>query len=98
MQRDYLNHPLDNQGRSEYPTAAVCVVAVRQISFERCRFGHLGLTGLGYREAVRDGVVCDCPSRDIAEDGLLVGGFSSVVHETYLPYDPADRQEVRTQQ
>ena len=98
MQRDYLNHPLDNQGWLGRPAAAVRVVAARQIDFERCRFEHLGSTGLDYEEAVQGGVVRGCLFRDIAGNGLLVGSFSPAAHETHLPYDPADRREVCTQQ
>ena len=98
MQRNYLNHPLDNQGWLGRPAAAVRVVAARQIDFERCQFEHLGSTGLDYEEAVQGGVVCGCLFRDIAGNGLLVGSFSSAAHETHLPYDPADRREVCTQQ
>ena len=98
MQRNYLNHPLDNQGWLGRPAAAVRVVAARQIDFERCRFEHLGSTGLNYEEAVQGGVVRGCLFRDIAGNGLLVGSFSPAAHETHLPYDPADRREVCTQQ
>ena len=98
MQRNYLNHPLDNQGWLGRPAAAVRVVAAKQIDFERCRFEHLGSTGLDYEEAVQGGVVCGCLFRDIAGNGLLVGSFSPAAHETHLPYDPADRREVCTQQ
>lgn len=98
MQRNYLNHPLDNQGWLGRPAAAVRVVAARQIDFERCRFEHLGSTGLDYEEAVQGGVVRGCLFRDIARNGLLVGSFSPAAHETHLPYDPADRREVCTQQ
>ena len=98
MQRNYLNHPLDNQGWLGRPAAAVRVVAARQIDFERCRLEHLGSTGLDYEEAVQGGVVRGCLFRDIAGNGLLVGSFSPAAHETHLPYDPADRREVCTQQ
>ena len=98
MQRNYLNHPLDNQGWLGRPAAAVCVVAARQIDFERCRFEHLGSTGLDYEEAVQGGVVRGCLFRDIAGNGLLVVSFSPAAHETHLPYNPADRREVCTQQ
>ena len=98
MQRNYLNHLLDNQGWLGRPAAAVRVVAAKQIDFERCRFEHLGSTGLGYEEAVQGGVVRGCLFRDIAGNGLLVGSFSPAAHETHLPYDPADRREVCTQQ
>ena len=98
MQRDYLNHPLDNQGWLGRPAAAVRVAAAKQIDFERCRFEHLGSTGLDYEEAVQGGVVRGCLFLDIAGNGLLVGSFSPAAHETHLPYDPADRREVCTQQ
>ena len=98
MQRNYLNHPLDNQGWLGRPAAAVRVAAAKQIDFERCRFEHLGSTGLDYEEAVQGGVVRGCLFRDIAGNGLLVGSFSPAAHETHLPYDPADRREVCTQQ
>ena len=98
MQRNYLNHPLDNQGWLGRPAVAVRVVAARQIDFERCQFEHLGSTGLDYEEAVQGGVVRGCLFHDIAGNGLLVGSFSPAAHETHLPYDPADRREVCTQQ
>ena len=98
MQRDYLNHPLDNQGWLGRPAAAVRIAAARQIDFERCRFEHLGSTGLDYEEAVQDGIVRGCLFRDIAGNGLLTGSFSPAAHETHLPYDPADRREVCTHQ
>ena len=94
MQRNYLNHPLDNQGWLGRPAAAVRVVAAKQIDFERCRFEHLGSTGLDYEEAVQGGVVRGCLFRDIAGNGLLVGSFSPAAHETHLPYDPTDLREV----
>ena len=94
MERDYLNHPLDNQGWLGRPAAAVSVAAANQIDFERCRFDHLGSTGLDYEEAVQGGVVRGCLFRDIAGNGLVVGSFSPAAHETHLPYDPTDLREV----
>lgn len=98
MQRNYLNHPLDNQGWLGRPVAAVRVAAANQIDFERCRFEHLGSTGLDYEEATQGGAVRGCLFRDIAGNGLIVGSFSPAAHETHLPYDPADRREVCTHQ
>ncbi|WP_195662823.1 right-handed parallel beta-helix repeat-containing protein [Bacteroides congonensis] len=94
MQRDYLNHQLDNQGWLGRPAAAVSVIAASRIDFERCRFEHLGSTGLDYEEAVQGGFVRGCLFRDIAGNGLLVGSFSPAAHETHLPYEPADSREV----
>lgn len=98
MQRDYLNHSLDNQGWLGRPAAAVSIVAARQIDFERCRFERLGSTGLDYEEAVEGGRVRGCLFRDIAGNGLLAGSFSPAAHETHLPYDPADSREVCARQ
>lgn len=98
MQRNYNNHPLDNQGWLGRPASAVRVTAARQIDFERCRFEHLGSTGLDYEEAVQGGIVRGCLFYDIAGNGLLVGSFSPAAHETHLPYDPADLREVCTHQ
>lgn len=98
MERNYQNHPLDNQGWLGRPTSAVCVVAAANIDFERCRFVHLGSTGLDYEQATRGGKVQGCLFRDIAGNGLLVGSFSPGAHEAHLPYDPADRREVCTHQ
>lgn len=98
MQRNYQNHPLDNQGWLGRPAAAVRVAAANQIDFECCRFEHLGSTGLDYEEATQGGVVRGCLFRDIAGNGLIVGSFSPAAHETHLPYDPADRREVCTHQ
>lgn len=94
MERDYLNHALDNQGWLGRPATAVSVAAANQIDFERCWFEHLGSTGLDYEEAVQGGVVRGCLFRDIAGNGLVVGSFSPAAHETHLPYDPADLREV----
>lgn len=98
MQRNYLNHPLDNQGWLGRPTAAVRVVAANRIDFEGCRFEHLGSTGLDYEKAAQGGTVRGCLFRDIAGNGLLVGSFSPAAHETHLPYEPADRREVCSHQ
>ena len=98
MQRNYLNHPLDNQGWLGRPAAAVRIVAANRIDFEGCRFEHLGSTGLDYEEAALGGTVRGCLFRYIAGNGLLVGSFSPAAHETHLPYEPADRREVCSHQ
>ena len=69
MQRNYLNHPLDNQGWLGRPAAAVRVVAANQIDFERSSFEHLGSTGLDYEQATHGGVNHGCLFRAIAGNG-----------------------------
>ncbi|WP_294628459.1 right-handed parallel beta-helix repeat-containing protein [uncultured Bacteroides sp.] len=98
MQRGYQNHPLDNQGWLGRPAAAVRITAGHGIDFERCRFEHLGSTGLDYEKAAQGGTVRGCIFLDIAGNGLLVGSFSPAAHETHLPYEPADRREICTHQ
>ena len=82
MQRNYLNHPLDNQGWLGRPAAAVRVAAARQIDFERCRFEHLGSTGLDYEEAVK-AVLFVAVSSAILPEWSVVGSFSPAAHETH---------------
>ena len=45
------NHKLDNQGWLGRPASAVVVKAARDIDFEKCRFQHLGSTGIDYEWA-----------------------------------------------
>ncbi len=98
MRRDYLNHPLDNQGWLGRPLAAVQVSGATGIDFIGCRFERLGSTGLDYVYGAQGGRVEGCLFRDIAGNGLLAGSFSSASLETHLPYDPADSREVCSHQ
>lgn len=90
------NHKLDNQGWLGRPASAVVVKAARDIDFEKCRFQHLGSTGIDYEWATDGGHINGCLFRDIAGNGIVAGSFSPAAHETHLPYDPADRREVCT--
>lgn len=45
------NHKLDNQGWLGRPASAVVVKAAQDIDFEKCRFQHLGSTGIDYEWA-----------------------------------------------
>lgn len=93
IERDYLNHPLDNQGRLGRPAMAVSVAAADRVDLECCRFEYLGSTGLDYEGAVQGDVVRGCLLRDIVGNGPAVGSFSPAVHETHLPYNPASPRE-----
>ena len=90
------NHKLDNQGWLGRPASAVVVKAAWDIDFEKCRFQHLGSTGIDYEWATDGGHINGCLFRDIAGNGIVAGSFSPAAHETHLPYDPADRREVCT--
>ncbi len=88
------NHKLDNQGWLGRPDAAVEVSGASDIDFIKCRFEHLGSSGLDYVWGTDGGLVEGCLFRDIAGSGIVVGNFSPAAQETHLPYDPADAREV----
>ena len=90
----HQNHTLDNQGWLGRPAAAVTVSGARNIDFLKCRFEHLGSTGLDYVWGTQGGLIEGCLFRDIAGNGIVVGNFSPASHETHLPYDPTDQREV----
>ena len=88
------NHKLDNQGWLGRADAAVELRYAENVSFEQCRFEHLGDSGLDYVEGCRGGSVTRCTFTDIAMNGLVVGSFSPEGLETHLPYQPTDIREV----
>lgn len=88
------NHKLDNQGWLGRADAAVEVRYGENVSFEDCRFEHLGGSGLDYVTGCKGGKVSNCRFSDIAMNGLVVGSFSPEGLETHLPYQPADAREV----
>ena len=90
------NHKLDNQGWLGRADAAVELRHTENISFEGCRFEHLGGSGLDYVIGCKGGRIRDCIFKDIAMNGLVVGSFSPEGQETHLPYQPSDFREVCT--
>lgn len=88
------NHKLDNQGWLGRPDAAVEVSGAKDIDFIRCKFEHLGSSGLDYVRGTEGGLIRGCLFRDIAGSGIVVGNFSPAAQETHLPYDPTDGREV----
>jgi len=92
------NHKLDNQGWLGRADAAVELRYAEGVSFEQCRFEHLGGSGLDYVEGCHGGAVTHCTFNDIAMNGIVVGSFSPEGLETHLPYQPADAREVCTGQ
>ena len=88
------NHKLDNQGWLGRADAAVELRYAQDVSFEGCRFEHLGGSGLDYVIGCKGGKVSNCRFSDIAMNGLVVGSFSPEGLETHLPYQPADAREV----
>ena len=65
------NHKLDNQGWLGRPASAVVVKAAQDIDFEKCRFQHLGSTGIDYEWATGGGRINGCLFRDIAGNGIV---------------------------
>jgi hypothetical protein len=88
------NHKLDNQGWLGRADAAVEVRHAANVSFENCRFEHLGGSGLDYVIGCKGGKVGGCTFTDIAMNGLVAGSFSPEGLETHLPYQPEDHREV----
>ena len=88
------NHKLDNQGWLGRADAAVELRHAENVSFDGCRFEHLGASGLDYVTGCHGGTVTHSVFTDIAMNGLVVGSFSPEGLETHLPYQPTDFREV----
>ena len=63
--------------------AAVRAVGARNVSFDRCRFAHLGSYGLSIGAGSRDVFVRDCEFAELGAGGVKIG-------ETVLPATPAE--------
>ena len=92
------NHKLDNQGWLGRASAAVVLRHAEDVGFERCRFEHLGGSGLDYVIGCRRGTTTRCTFTDIAMNGYVCGSFSPAGLETHRPYQPTDFREVCSQQ
>ncbi len=92
------NHKLDNQGWLGRASAAVVLRHAEDVGFERCRFEHLGGSGLDYVIGCRRGTTTRCTFTDIAMNGYVCGSFSPEGLETHRPYQPTDFREVCSQQ
>ncbi len=92
------NYKLDNQGWLGRADAAVELRYAEDVNFDRCRFEHLGGSGLDYVFACCRGTTTHCTFTDIAMNGYVCGSFSPEGLETHLPYAPTDFREVCTGQ
>jgi hypothetical protein len=92
------NHKLDNQGWTGRARAAVELRYAENVSFDRCRFEHLGGSGLDYVTGCHGGTTNRCVFNDIAMNGYVCGSFSDNGLETHLPYKTTDFREVCTGQ
>lgn len=80
---------LENQAWIARPEAAVTVSHASGIDFDRCRFSHLGATGLDFITAVKSSEVTACTFEDIGGTALQMGTFPDGGFETHVPYIPA---------
>ena len=92
-----LKANLENQAWIGRQPAAVQLSGVAHTSFERCRFQHLGASGLDYVMASCNDRIEGCIFNDIAGSGIVVGKFSDPGFETHLPYQPKDERELSRQ-
>ena len=85
---------LDNQAWVGRPPAAAAVRHVHHVDFLRCRFEHLGATGLDYVIGTHDDRIEGCQFREIGHNGIQMGCFQKDGIEIHLPYIPKDMREV----
>lgn len=89
---------LDNQAWVGRAAAAVRVRGARGITFERCAFEHLAMSGLDFVSGTRDNRVEGCLFRDIGGNGIQMGSYGEGGFEIHLPNDPADERVVCTRE
>ena len=87
---------LENQAWIGRPPAAAELSYTRHCVFEDCRFTHLASTGLDLIRGDQDDRVNGTVFSDIGGTGIQAGVYSDPGFETHLPYDPADRRELCT--
>jgi hypothetical protein len=95
---DYHSAGLDNQAWIGRPPGAVSVANANHVTFEGCRFEHLGSAGLDVQSGTHDNVIQGCIFRDIAGNGIQLGKFSDPGVEAHRPYNPADEREIATRE
>ena len=76
------------------PAAGVSVANASDITFEDCRFEHLGSTGLDFATGVKNAIVKGSVFNDIGGNGILAGYFGDEDFEVHQAWNPADMREV----
>jgi len=89
---------LDNLTWIGRPRGAVSVLDANHITFERCRFEHLGFSGLDFQSGTHDDIIEGCIFRDAGDNGIQLGKFSDPGIEVHIPYNPADEREIATRE
>lgn len=87
---------LENQAWVGRPAAAVEVAYASHTTFEGCRFEHLASTGLDHRRGTHDSEVKGNLFKDIGGTAIVIGVYSDEATEVHLPYNPADKREICT--
>ncbi|MEN0055509.1 MAG: right-handed parallel beta-helix repeat-containing protein [Mucilaginibacter sp.] len=87
---------LENQAWVGRPGSAVEVVYASNINFEGCHFEHIASTALDYRRGTHNDLVKGNLFKDIGGTAIMDGVFSDEAQEVHLPYNPADKREVCT--
>ena len=72
------------------PAAGVCVQNARNISFDGCRFRHMGSAALDFVGGTRNVTVNGCLFTDIAGNGICAGYFGDENFEVHQAYNPED--------
>lgn len=75
------------------PAAAISVQNASNITFEECRFSHMGSTAVDFVRGTSNTYVRGCLFTDIAGNGVLGGYFGDENFESHVAYNPADKRE-----
>lgn len=76
------------------PAAGVSVSNASGITFEDCRFEHMGSTGLDFADGVKHAVVKGSVFNDIGGNGVLAGFFGDEDFEVHQAWNPEDERVV----
>lgn len=85
---------LENQAWVGRQPAAVQATYTDHVSFNHCRFEHMGATGLDFIKGCHEDTIRGSLFRDIGGTGIQLGTFSDESMEAHLPYQPKDGNEV----
>lgn len=85
---------LENQAWVGRQPAAVQALYTEHVSFDNCRFEHMGATGLDLVKGCHADTVRGSLFKDIGGTGIQLGIYSEESVEVHLPYQPKDMQDV----
>lgn len=87
----------DNKQTIGHPPAGVSVTNAHHIHFERNIITQMGATGLDLVSGTHDDVVIGNVITKVAGNGISIGKFvASETTEYHTPYNPADKNEICT--